>query len=65
MVTQKYLWALLIVAGITGCSSRTQRFVDVGGNAPIALDTKTGQYCNPGQKRTNELPLCHDLYKNE
>ena len=61
----KPLALLLLLVSATGCSRSYQRFVDVSGNAPIALDTKTGQYCNPGPQKTNALPLCYDLYKHE
>lgn len=58
----KSLVLLLLLVSATGCSRSYQRFVDAGGPA---LDTKTGQLCNPGPQKTNALPLCYDLYKHE
>jgi len=47
---------------LASCGRLQQRFVDVAGSAPIALDTKTGQYCNPATGHASSLPLCRDLY---
>jgi small basic protein len=52
-----------LVLGLLASSLLPQRnrFVDVSG-AAAALDTRTGEYCNPVSSRANALPFCHDLY---
>ena len=57
----KLLLCCLIIIVITGCCGSYQRFVSV--EVGIALDTKTGRYCNPAANSPNALTLCFDLYK--
>ena len=65
----KILATLLLLFLVTGCQRPAQRFVPMGNDNGIALDTKTGLACNSYPKEPgdtgppNHLPICYDLFK--
>ncbi len=58
--------ALSLVSLLAACA-HPQRFVPIGTDPWVALDTKTGRTCDtrpPVPGRTlSTLPFCYDLYK--
>lgn len=55
----------VVLVGV-GCGAHEHRFVPVGTDMNVALDTKTGRICDtrpdlPGV--ASELPRCFDLYR--
>ena len=61
----RILALFLLVSSAAGCSCNYQRFVPMpraGGEGPVVLDTKTGQFCDGYPRQSSVFPLCHDLY---
>jgi glucose dehydrogenase len=63
--------AALLLLGVAGCSSQSQRFVPfVEDDTILALDTQTGQTCVSYKeaamtKGGTPMPYCVDLYNSK
>ncbi len=69
MGRMKIIFLFLVPMLLDGCARPVQRFVPVEDR--LALDTKTGRYCNPDPEKPDpssprgRFPLCYDLYKED
>jgi len=66
------IMGLSFIGLLVGCNRPYQRFIPIGDNTSIALDTKTGQQCWTEPKKSDLVPqikemkgvFCVDLYRN-